>query len=39
MVYAFVMELGGPRAAVFLSLALTLVSGLAFLRLRRLAEA
>jgi MFS family permease len=37
MVYAYVMELGGPQAAVFMSLLLTLVSGLAFVRLARLA--
>lgn len=37
MIYAFVMELGGPRAAVFMSLMLMLVSGLAFVRLGRLA--
>lgn len=38
MVYAYAMELGGPQAAVFLSLTLALVSGLAFLRLGQLAK-
>lgn len=38
MVYAYVMELGGPQAAVLMSLILTLISGLAFVRLARLAS-
>jgi MFS family permease len=38
MVYAMVMELGGPPAGIFMSLILCLISGLAFIRLARLVE-
>jgi predicted MFS family arabinose efflux permease len=38
MIYAYVMELGGPQSAVFISLLLAIISGLAFVRLARLVE-